>query len=92
MEFAHNARQHSATGGSTFKIWYGFQPEFLPPVNFATKIPAVEEHLHTLDQIHSEVTAALKVAAEVMKHSRTTHCYVMVGTFTRRGLSRLSRH
>ena len=70
---AHNARQHIATGRSPFKIWYGFQPEFLPPVNFATKIPAVEECLRTLDQICTEVTAALKVAAEVMKYSRTTH-------------------
>ena len=73
MEFAHNARQHSATGRSPFKIWYGFQPEFLPPISFATKIPAVEECLHTLEQIRTEVTAALKVAAQVMKHSRTTH-------------------
>ena len=62
MEFAHNARQHSATGRSSFEIWCGFQPEFLPPVNFTTKIPAVEECLRTLDQIHTEVTAALKVA------------------------------
>ena len=38
-------------------------------MNFATTIPTVEERLRTLDQIRSEVTAALKVAAEVMKRS-----------------------
>src|SRR5712691_194812 len=70
MEFAHNARQHSATGRSPFEVWYGFQPEFLPPISFA--IPMVEERLCTLEQIRSEVTAALKVVAEVMKHSRSS--------------------
>ena len=73
MEFAHNARQHCATGKSPFEVWYRFQPVFLPPVNFATKIPAEEDHLCTLDQIHTEVTAVLKVAAEVMKHLRASH-------------------
>ena len=59
MEFAHNACSHSATGLSSFKIWYGYQPEFIPPVNFATAIPAVEEHLQMLDQVQNKVTAAL---------------------------------
>jgi transposase InsO family protein len=67
MEFAHNARSHSATERSPFEVWYGYKPEFIPPINFATTIPTVEECLHALDQIHSEVTAALKIAADVMK-------------------------
>ena len=67
MEFAHNARSHSATRLSPFKIWYGYQPEFIPPVNFATTIPAVEERLQMLDQVRNKVTAALRVAADSMK-------------------------
>jgi hypothetical protein len=72
MEFAHNARQHSATGKSPFEVWYGYQPEFIPPVNFATKIPTVEERLQNLEQIRTEVSAALKVAAEVMKSTHVS--------------------
>ena len=81
MEFAHNARQHSTTTKSPFEVWYSFKPEFIPPVNFATKIPTVEECLHTLDQVHIEVTAALKVAAEVMKQSKVTTATPCVQTW-----------
>jgi hypothetical protein len=66
-EFAHNVRAHAATKQSPFKIWYGFQPEFLPPVNFQTLHPSVEEHLRSLDQLRTEVTAALAVANDIMK-------------------------
>ena len=67
MEFAHNARTHSATGHSPFEVWYGYQPEFIPPLNFATTIPTIEERLKSMDLIRNEVTAALKMAAETMK-------------------------
>ena len=73
MEFAHNARAHSATGHSPFKVWYGYQPEFIPPLNFATTISTVEERLKSMDQIRNEVTAALKTAAETMKRMGPEH-------------------
>jgi len=66
-EFAHNVRTHSATNHSPFKIWYGFQPEFLPPLDFASTLPSVEDRIKALDQIRTEVSAALSVAAEIMK-------------------------
>jgi hypothetical protein len=66
-EFAHNVCAHSATGQSPFQVWYGYQPEFIPPLNFATQIPTVEICLKILEQIRREVSAALQVASEVMK-------------------------
>jgi hypothetical protein len=71
-EFAHNVRAHAATGHSPFQIWYGFQPEFIPPINFATHLPAVEDRLKALEQVRREVSAALQVAAEVMKRKGPT--------------------
>jgi hypothetical protein len=42
-EFTHNIQSHSITGHFPFEIWYGFQPEFLPPVILTSQILAVEE-------------------------------------------------
>ena len=67
-EFAHNVRAHSTTRCSPFQVWYRYQPEFLPPINFASHVPTVKEHLKSLDLIWSKVSAALKAATEVMKH------------------------
>jgi hypothetical protein len=66
-EFAHNIRAHSAMGQSPFQVWYGYQPEFIPPLNFATEIPTIQICLKILEQICREVSAALQVASEVMK-------------------------
>jgi hypothetical protein len=66
-EFAHNIRSHSTTGHSPFKIWYGFQPEFLPPTFLSSQNPTVEERLRTFDQLWTEVSLALNMATKIMK-------------------------
>ncbi len=71
MEFMHNVRQHSTTKKSPFEVWYGYKPEFIPPIHFMTRILAAKDRLNTLNQIHSKVTSALKVAVEVMKNSKS---------------------
>ena len=49
-----------------------------------------KEWVRTLtDFVHRSSNEIVHVAGHVR---RVPHCYVMVGTFTRRGLSRLSRH
>jgi transposase InsO family protein len=50
-EFAHNIQAHSATGHSPFEIWYGYQPEFIPPLQFTTTIPVLKERLRAMDQL-----------------------------------------
>jgi len=70
MEFTHNARPHSATGKSPFEVWYGYQPTFILPLQFASKNQSVEERLKTLDSLRDEVAASLRGAAEVMQQSR----------------------
>ncbi len=49
-------------------IWYGYQPQFTPPLQFVTNNPTIEEQLVQFNHLQSEVTASLKLAAEVMKH------------------------
>jgi len=67
IEFTHNAQPHRSTHRSPFKVWYGFQPTFKPPLQLQTRLQSVDEHIQYLEQIHKEVTAALMIAAKEMQ-------------------------
>jgi transposase InsO family protein len=67
IEFAHNARPHRSTQKSPFKVWYGFNPTFKPPLLLQTRLQSVDERIQYLEQIRKEVTAALYLAAKEMK-------------------------
>jgi len=45
IEFAHNTWPHCSTYKSPFKVWYGFQPTFKPPLQLQTRLQSVDEHI-----------------------------------------------
>jgi hypothetical protein len=65
--FAHNAQPHRSTQKSPFKVWYGFNPTFKPPLLLQTRLQSVDKCIQYLEQIRKEVTAALYLAAKEMK-------------------------
>jgi len=59
---------HSATGKSPFMIWYGYHPRVHSTTTVCYKQPhRRKKRLVQLNRLRSEVTASLKLAAEVMK-------------------------
>jgi hypothetical protein len=43
IEFAHNAWPYHSTQKSPFKVWYGFNPTFKPPLLLQTRLQSVDE-------------------------------------------------
>ena len=43
IEFAHNARPHCSTQKTPFKVWYGFNPTFKPPLYLQTRLQSIDE-------------------------------------------------
>jgi len=66
-EFSYNNRHHSAIGMSPFFAEYGYNPSFsINPVN-SQSVPAVDERLDCLWEVHEELVSLLMLAVEHMK-------------------------
>jgi hypothetical protein len=49
IEFAHNVQPHRSTQKSPFKVWYGFNPTFKPPLLLQTRLQSVDERIQYLE-------------------------------------------
>src|SRR5712672_159749 len=58
---------HPQTDGETEHVNQEIE-QFLPPIDFSSQLSSIEERLKSLEQIRADITAALNVAAEIMKH------------------------
>ena len=67
IESAHNVRPYHSTQKTPFKVWYGFNPTFKPPLYLQTRLQSVDKCVQYLEQICKEVTAALDLAARDMQ-------------------------
>ena len=65
-EFAHNHRLHSVTRKSPFYLMMGYEPIPSPNVLPSSLLPAVEEHLKTLQVARLEALVAHELARQTM--------------------------
>ena len=65
-EFHHNTIPHSSTKVSPFSLLHGYEPQVYPPLG-KTFLPALENHLTTLEEARKEALAAHETAHRIMK-------------------------
>ena len=72
-EFAYNNSLHSSTGFSPFYATYGYHPtlSFMNPTT--STVPAAEDRIRHLQQVHEEVKTMIKIAGDQAKRNYDRH-------------------
>ena len=65
-EFQHNSTPHHSTKASPFSLMLRYKPQAYPPIR-KTFLPALENHLTTLEEARKEALAAHELAQQIMR-------------------------
>ena len=69
-EFAHNVREHAATGRAPFEALMGYFPKGHEDTRLGTTVKSVDDRMHMLQEVRKELHASQRVAAELMRWQR----------------------
>lgn len=68
-EFAYNNACHSATGFSPFYATYGYHPALSFSIPTTSTVPAAEDRVRHLQQVHEELKTMIMIAGEQAKRN-----------------------
>lgn len=72
-EFAYNNSLHSATGFSPFYATYGYHPNLSCISPTSSTVPAAEERVRHLQEVHDEIKTIIKMAGDQAKRYYDRH-------------------
>ena len=68
-EFAYNNSLHSATWFSPFYVTYGYHPALSFATLITSMVPAAEDRIGQLQEVHEEIKTMIKIVGDQAKRN-----------------------